>query len=272
MEDGFYAQTAPGTDLGQEKNDAPCRTQHDWWILMGCVDGSWWSWNLHTETLIITEILIIYIYIYTHVWIDIYCIYIHSIEQCISCIPTEVCQEHVRMDLPGYIESRVFVFVLVCIDICIIQYYIELWYVHTHTPCPETQGCGFDSSFELIAQGFGPQTLRMERAAQCPYFECKPDAKGHGASVWNGVQMKICKGAKFLLPKLHHIATINNYAGFQDFRTFVAKSSLTPWASMKPCRIFQPLGEFQIWGCWCHQVSSGQESDIDCFQWTFQNK
>lgn len=143
---------------------------------------------------------------------------------------------------------------------------------HTHTPCPETQGCGFDSSFELIAQGFGPQTLRMERAAQCPYFECKPDAKGHGASVWNGVQMKICKGAKFLLPKLHHIATINNYAGFQDFRTFVAKSSLTPWASMKPCRIFQPLGEFQIWGCWCHQVSSGQESDIDCFQWTFQNK
>ena len=51
---------------------------------------------------------------------------IYSIEQCISCIPTEVCQEHVRMDLPGYIESRVFVFVLICIDICIIQYYIEL--------------------------------------------------------------------------------------------------------------------------------------------------
>ena len=106
---------------------------------LNMTDGYWWEsmrrWELmvlkspHRDADYHWDIDII---LYIHVWIDIY-----SIEQCISCIPTEVCQEHVRMDFPGYIESRVFVFVLVWSCMYRHMYDTILYRVmictHTHT-------------------------------------------------------------------------------------------------------------------------------------------
>ena len=72
---------------------------------------------------------------------------------------------------------------MILLDICIILSYNI---IQSHDPpCPQP------GSFELTAQGFGPQTLRLERAAQCLYFQCQPDAKGRGFRGFRGFRMKI---------------------------------------------------------------------------------
>ena len=153
-------------------------------------------------------------------------------EHCVLCIPAEVCQEHVCMDLSGYIES-----------ICIIQYYNRVMNKHTHTHSMSR------NSFELLAQGFGPQTLRMERAAQCLYFECKPDAKGHGASRgFHGMERRpedLERGQLFL-------TNVGQCCNIRLCCKISAKCSLRPCASMKPCSYWIIIDSRPfIMICWC---------------------